>query len=384
MLRRIVLFVFAALAMTLTAWGNDGVFYVNGNQLVPIQETDIALAKEVLTISLGDDGYAKVDVQYVLTNNGKEKTVTMGFEADAPYNDDVAFSPQGIHPYISDFTVVMNGERLTYLNAVVQAEYDKDCDFQPLNLQQWKSYDEVKMRNGEELPNNSLLYDSARDSLTGFAYAYYFVARFKPGRNTIHHTYRYRMSYGVGRTFEVPYWLMPAMRWANRQIDDFTLRIKATNTAKHFFVEDSLFTQAEFAVAEGKGKVKKTKNWDDLFVEVALRNGTVEWHAQNFKPKANMTIQSAERLHYDDFELGTFYDRSDNYLPGSYLIEPDMSEARRRILKNLPYASRGYVFKDKKLQKYFSRFWWYMPDPSWQPNTDDFTPREWKLINQGE
>ena len=62
----------------------------------------------------------------------------------------------------------------------------------------------------------------------------------------------------------------------------------------------------------------------------------------------------------------------------------DKSEAHRRILKNLPYASRGYVFKDKKLQKYFSRFWWYMPDPSWQPSTDDFTPREWKLINQGE
>ena len=32
----------------------------------------------------------------------------------------------------------------------------------------------------------------------------------------------------------------------------------------------------------------------------------------------------------------------------------------------------------------FSRFWWYMPDPSWKPSTDDFTPREWKLINQGE
>lgn len=384
MMRRIILFVFAALAMTLTAWGNDGVFYVNGNQLVPIQETDIALTKEVLTISLGDDGYAKVDVQYVLTNNGKENTVTMGFEADAPYNDEVAFSKQGIHPYISDFTVEMNGERLTYLNAVVQAGHDKDCDFQPLNLQQWKSYDEVKMRNGEELPNNSLLYDSARDSLTSFAYAYYFVARFKPGQNTIHHTYRYRMSHGVGYTFEVPYWLMPAMRWANRQIDDFTLRIKATNTAKHFFVEGSLFAQSEFAVTEGTGKMKKTKNWDNLYVEVALRNGTVEWHAQNFKPKANMNITSAESLYYDGFVLGTFYDRSDNYLPGSYLIEPDKSEAHRRILKNLPYASRGYVFKDKKLQKYFSRFWWYMPDPSWQPSTDDFTPREWKLINQGE
>ena len=382
-MRRFSIIVFLFAGMT-AAWANDGVFFVNGNHLVPVQETDIELNREVLTISLCDDGYAMVDVQYVLTNRGKDKTVTMGFEAVAPYNDDVPFSPQGIHPYINDFTVVMNGQKLAYMNAVVPSKYNVDCDFQPLNLQQWKSYGEVKMRDGEDLPDNSMLYDASQDSLVGFAYAYYFIARFYPGKNTIHHTYRYRLSYGVGRTFEVPYSLMPAMRWANRQIDDFTLRIKATNTAKHFFVEDSLFAQEQFVVKEGLGKIRKTKWYNELFTEIALRNGTVEWHALNYKPKGNMNIQSAERLHYDDFKLGTFYDRSDNYLPGSFMIDPKKSRERQRILSNLPYASRGYVFKDKKLKKYFSQFWWYMPDPQWQPDTSDFTAREWKLINEGE
>ena len=375
----------AWLTIATAAWGNDGVLYVNGNHLVPIQETDIALTKDVLTISIGDDGYASVDVQYLLTNNGKEKTVTMGFEAEAPYNDyDVKFSKQGIHPHIHDFTVVMNGERLSYTNAVVASRFDVDCDFQPLDLKQWKPEGEVKMRNGEDLPNNSMLYDIKRDSLVEFAYAYYFKAHFKPGQNTIHHTYRYLMSYGVGRTFEVPYWLKPAMRWANHQIDDFTLRIKAVNTAKHFFVEDSLFTQSKFVVTEGKGKIRKKQLYEDSFTEIALRNGTVEYHATNFKPVGNMLIESAERMHYDDFKLGTFYDRSDRYLPGSFQIEMNHSASQRRILKNLPYANRGYVFKDKKLQKYFSQFFWYMPDPSWQASTADFTPREWKLINEGE
>ena len=60
----------AWLTIATAAWGNDGVLYVNGNHLVPIQETDIALTKEVLTITLCDDGYAKVDVHYLLTNNG--------------------------------------------------------------------------------------------------------------------------------------------------------------------------------------------------------------------------------------------------------------------------------------------------------------------------
>lgn len=361
---------------------NDGVFCVNGNHLVPVQETDIALTREVLTVSLGDDGFANVEVEYELDNRGGIKTVVMGFEANAPYNDTAAFSPQGIHPYIADFTVGMNGEELTYMNAVVKSEYGVDCDFQPLDLKKWKAYGEVKMRDGEDLPDNSLLYSQQADSLISFSYAYYFVARFLPGRNTVRHTYRYRMSYGVGRTFEVPYWLQPAMRWANRQIDDFTLRIKAVNTAKHFFLADSLFSASPFVVTEGSGKMRKAKEWDVGCTEFTLRNGTVEWHARNFSPRADITIQSAERINYDHFILGTFYDRSDAYQPGSYLLDVGKIAQRERILRNLPYAHRGYVFRDKKLRKYFSQFWWYMPDASYQPSTDDFTPREWKLINE--
>lgn len=384
MKKKHLLLIAVTLVVCLRTWSNDGVFYVNGNHLVPVQETDIALTNEILTISLSDDGYASVDVRYVLTNRGKEKVVAMGFEADAPYNDDAPFSLRGIHPYISDFTVEMNDECLTYMNAVVKTDYDEACDFQPLDLQRWKSYGEVRMRDGEDLPNNSMLYDAKRDSLVSFAYAYYFVARFRPGRNTIHHTYRYRMSYGVGRTFEVPYWLLPAMRWSNRQIDDFTLRIRAPRTAKHFFLADSLFAASPFVVTEGTGKVRKVR-WGNVGVtEIAMRYATVEWHTRDFKPRGNMEIQSAELLYSDSFRLGTFYDRSDTYVPGSYLIEIDGSKEQRRILTNLPYASRGYVFKDKSLQKYFGQFWWYMPDPSWKADTGDFTSREWKLINKGE
>ena len=52
-----------------------------------------------------------------------------------------------------------------------------------------------------------------------------------------------------------------------------------------------------------------------------------------------------------------------------------------RIIRNLPYASRGYVFKDASLRAYFISQWWYMPDASWNGSTDDFLPNEWKLIN---
>ncbi len=376
---------FAITLSLLCAFGtkaNDGVFCVNGNHLVPVQETDIALEKEMLTIDLCDDGYAQVDVQYELNNCGEAKTVVMGFEANAPYNDDVPFSRQGIHPYIADFTVNMNGEELGFMNAVVKYDYGTEGDFRPLNLNDWKSYGEVIMKDGEDLPHNALLYNEKLDSLTGFSYAYYFVARFEHGKNSVHHTYRYRMSYGAGRTFEVPYWLMPAMRWSNRQIDDFTLRIKATATAKHFFVTDSLFSESEFVVAEGTGKMRKAKDWYVSCTEFSLRNGTVEWHAMNFKPKDNMVIQSAERINYDHFVLGTFYDRSDNWMPDCYMLETDKIADREKILRNLPYAHRGYVFKNKKLRTYFSELWWYMPDADYQPSDADFTLRERKLVSE--
>ena len=99
---------------------NDGVYFANGSQLVPIRETDISVAKEVLTISLCDDGFARVEVDYEFMNHGIAKTVQMGFEAMKPYNTVDTLNPTGIHPYIKDFTVVMNGEQLAYHNAVVE------------------------------------------------------------------------------------------------------------------------------------------------------------------------------------------------------------------------------------------------------------------------
>jgi len=363
--------------LSLAATANDGVYFTSGNQLVPTRESDIAIVKEVLTISLCDDGFARVDVQYEFMNPGQPKTITMGFEASPPYNSGDIFNPKGVHPHIFDFTATLNGERLAYRNAVVASPGEKDTDFEPVDLKKWKQNPELDENEGGGL------YDAATDSILQWAYSYCFTARFNSGLNKIHHTYRYRLANGVGRTFELTYWLTPAMRWANHQIDDFTLRIKAENTAKHFCVTDSIFQLAPFNVTEGEGKVRKTKfKWSEDLTEIALRNGTVEWHAKDFKPVENLNIISTDAyVGFDEqYPLGSFYDRSEQYVP-NWRFE---SKSDARILRNLPYASRGYVFKDKKLQDYFSKLWWYMPDPKWQTSTVDFTKREWRLINKGE
>ena len=98
--------------VTIVASANDGVFFVNGSHVVPLEETDVAVTKEVLTITLGDDQYARVDVQYEFTNRGKAKTVDVGFEAQSPYNAEDGGLKTGKHPYIYDFVVEMNGQKL--------------------------------------------------------------------------------------------------------------------------------------------------------------------------------------------------------------------------------------------------------------------------------
>lgn len=277
--------------IALTASANDGVYFTSGNFLVPTEETDISVDKEILTITIGKDNYARVDVYYELTNHGAGKTVTMAFEAAAPYNAGAPLSADGTHPYINDFTVNMNGSTLGHRNAVVAARYrdgKPDLSFTPLDLTKWR--DAANAPDTMDIPADDMLYNASLDSLVSYAYAYFFEAPFEPGRNIVHHTYHYRMSYNVGQRFTIPYWLTPATRWANHQIDDFTLRITADEPTA-FCLADSVFSQAPF-VAQGHSHIYNLTDpygQGMLFAEVG--NGdTVTWHGDYFRPTSDMCV----------------------------------------------------------------------------------------------
>ena len=77
---KIILGIFLLLALCVRA--NDGSYFISGNQLVPIgSNNDVRIDKEVLTIRLGNDGFAYVDVDYTFFNLKEAQTVRMGFEA---------------------------------------------------------------------------------------------------------------------------------------------------------------------------------------------------------------------------------------------------------------------------------------------------------------
>lgn len=279
---------------------NDGVYYTSGNFLVPLRETDISAKKEVLEITLCKDSFATVTVDYTFYNNSEDKTVTMAFEAAAPYNAWAPINRQGSHPFIEDFTVLFNGEPLPYRNALVgiTANFSSSEDARnrkdylaPLDPNEWKGYGEVA---DSLLPMDDVLINPALpDSFCSFAYAYYFDAPFRKGENHVRHTYRYRMIWGVGRDYEVSYTLTPVTRWRGGQVDDFTLRIKS-ETDREIVMNDSLFLGAPFKL-EGIGDIYQLQSdywgYSQCLFAPLMEGNVLEWHSTNFAPKENLHIE---------------------------------------------------------------------------------------------
>ena len=79
-----------------------------------------------------------------------------------------------------------------------------------------------------------------------------------------------------------------------------------------------------------------------------------------------------------------------NYSPNAFLIVyPNkdnnieegftLTKEEKRILKNVPFAYRGHVFKDQGLKKFFESTNWYVPDPEYKDDMGTMTQeeREW-------
>jgi hypothetical protein len=63
-------------------------------------------------------------------------------------------------------------------------------------------------------------------------------------------------------------------------------------------------------------------------------------------------------------------------------IPPPADEFSKKVLRNLPFARRGYVFKSPELKAYFERQKWYWPDPAYQPAADLLTRKEQEWLKK--
>lgn len=379
------------------AFANDGVFYAAGNQLIPITETDISVKKEVLTINRVGD-HLEVTVYYEFFNPVGEKELLVGFEAQSPYNsslDPIALFPN--HPHMRNFNVVVNGEPLQYEIAHVQTvRYDENEKYV---LPPYYSNGQFKDWSKKQCEDSLKAWDY---NAVPFDYVYHFKAKFRPGLNIVQHTYEYDLSFSVGEEFEFPYVLTAANRWANHQIDDFTLNINMGDR-ESFRIKKSFFEKPVEWSINGLGMATNCDwpSWDTVKSGVIfhLQEGGISFHKQNFHPDGELFIakdhliaclwsdwKDEENIPVEEKLItglkSQYYALDTAYIPGFFEEIPKFTPIQRRILRNLPFAYRGYKFKDKQLQEYFESTQWYILNPKYKGEMEGFSEKEkdWVIL----
>ena len=387
-MRKLTVFLLFLLSF-IGAKANDGVFYASGNQLIPITETDISVRKEVLTINRVGD-HLEVTVYYEFFNPGKPKDLLVGFEAPAPYpayEEDMQLFPE--QPHMRNFKVEFNGDKLSYEVAHIEDNfYDTDVKAPR------KYYANGKIKG--------LTRKQCFDAMSGeFAdvYPYYFVyhfnAHFREGLNIIQHTYDFDLSSSVEEEFRFDYILTAANRWANNGIDDFTLEINM-GERESFMVLPTFFKSAKDWTINGKGRVTMETEWglagENGSPYFHIQDGSITFKKKNFHPDGELNINKRLALMY----MYSSWEEGDNGQPVVDLmkfqynhVNPNYFEdtnisgftaEQKRIMKNLPFAYRGHVFKDAGLKKYFESTNWYLPDPNYKDSMDSLTPDEKKWV----
>ena len=361
------------LLLPLCSYANDGAFRGEGNHLIPMYETDISVAKEILTIRRINATQARIEVYYEFFNPKDAKALEVGFEAYSPYGDVDHRSPSdGHHPYISQFTVNLNDVSIPYKVAIVHDSlYYRNGQYKAISLAKAK----------EESEDNDYV---------DFFYVYHFRAQFKHGLNIIRHTYAIDLSSSVIEKYSLNYVLTAAKRWANRQIDDFTLQIDM-GEFQDVSIDNTFFKTASEWKTDSTTKslpLKAGKAHGSGMAEFFIRKGMITFSKKNFKPGGELHIQSFNNYYYRSAEIASHPDagNADNFnskkdkLPFSVECQEDIlppaDELSKKILHNLPFARRGYVFKSPEIADYYKKQPWYLPDPAYTPIPAELTKKE--------
>ena len=56
------------------------------------------------------------------------------------------------------------------------------------------------------------------------------------------------------------------------------------------------------------------------------------------------------------------------------------SKEQKKIMRNLPFAYRGYIFKNKELDTFFKTTEWYIPNPSYDGNMEALNEEEKRWV----
>ena len=384
---------------------NDGVYYMSGNQLIPINETQVELRKEILTIKRVG-GNMLIDVDYTFYNPGKAKQVLMGFEAPMPRGAaDFRYNPWKItrnHPFLEEFIVEINGVRIPYKADIVNkrafdsigsiAGFPQE-EIDIMNQDMEDDMDRMRYRNRD-------YYDFGRD----WIFVNYFDANFDPGYTKIHHTYSFPRSYSNDMDLNFRYILTAANRWANGQIDDFTLVIDM-GAYSQFYMPQSFFKGTALWNDAATMSIIDSANTADYWQEYLIGNLWVRgngskkplvYKQKNFKPKGELHMLNYRDIYSSMDGYFTYnkvlsdtgiFDIAEHELEYSFQnhcqdLKYAADEFSLQVLRNYPFALRGYAFQNKKLRNYYESLSWYVADEEISITAKDLSNREMEWITR--
>ncbi|MFZ9814486.1 MAG: hypothetical protein ACO323_03390 [Candidatus Kapaibacteriota bacterium] len=327
---------------------NDNVFREGkGNQLIPMQETSISLLKEVLSIKRKDRiSGIRVNVYYKLYNPGKSKNVLIGFQAAGNMIDGSNVPTKyGNHPFIHNFTVNANNKKLKYRVSYLLEDYNFTHIKHSINLRDLEKY---KEQGADQI-----------------SYIYSFKMHIQKGLNILKHHYIFK---NEGEIADFFYSLTPATKWANKEINDFSLILDLGN-----------YESCDLSLLNDIDNPKISFSNDGYFINspidtigycnenIFIRKGKVKIQKKNFKPIHELYMRSCDVVHSSNkgFDVLPF---SQSAINSSYSQDyGEYSEFDKRIMNNLQLAREGYIFPEKDLYEYFKKSTnWYLPNPNFK------------------
>jgi len=349
---------------------NDAEYYTSGNQLVPLEESNVRLDKEVLTIkSLGDYAYS-VDVKYRLFNEGEARDTLIGFESTGQIGD---AEPEGFFSEKYNDKALLNAEKKAIKTAIKMVENEYISKFK------------VTV-NGKETPYKATdLWNIKKDKYTSpyVGYLYYFPVHLKKGLNTLHHTYHFDGDNSILHySCEFSYILETAKRWKGGKIKDFTLILDMGENGEFRIFETFFKGTKNWHVEDGF--VKHVSEIKDKISYPAYANfytysGKAVFHKKNFVPNSVIFLLGTST----NWEIANIvFNLKKDELPFSfvnYITKIAEDERSLKVLKALPYARRGAVFKDKSIGNYYKKYEWYREKINYKKELNSLTKdeKEW-------
>lgn len=344
-----------ALILTISVYGNDGVYLTRGGVIYPTKESKISLEREILSFSV-QDKVCHVDILFEFNNpENVERKLMIGFQsptAVGDVSDEISNSNQ-----ISDFKILANGQILPYKLKAAECE---NCE-----LKEPKDFQFSQFEQG--------------------VFVYLFELTFKPGINKINHSYSFPASSNVAFDQFYNYILTTGAKWAGGIIKNLTVNFDLGHN-KYFYVNDIFGKNSNWSII-GSGRVtnKKFDNGADSNRMVRVLSGSLQIDVKDFRPLKNIEFgiicENSFITRPTDFvelEAGKVFGICGLSLDS----EEKYSKETIKLLRNTVYAQYGYSFSSKDLKDYFSQFEWYIPDPNLTMEQIKLTEKEKKFIDE--